>query len=258
MSGSAANRSTSRASSANSIPTPCSSSSTRRRAKCCARFATRRSTAWSSASTSCSASRWTGCDPRIILVVDVSNGADVVVGRRGMRTMRDLEGKSVAVESGALGAFVLSRALALNGMQASDVNVVHLESNEHPGRVREGPGRRRGHVRPVPRATAVRRRRHAVRQHADTGRNRRSAGRARERARSASEGDPGPARRLVRRARLHAAPAGGRGAPHGRAATDDRRAVPGCAERPAHSRRARKICACSGGRHRSWPPPGAG
>jgi NitT/TauT family transport system substrate-binding protein len=79
-----------------------------------------------------------GLDPRIILVVDVSNGADVVVGRRGMKTMRDLNGKSVAVESGALGAFVLSRALALNGMQASDVNVVHLESNEHPGAFEKG------------------------------------------------------------------------------------------------------------------------
>jgi NitT/TauT family transport system substrate-binding protein len=74
-----------------------------------------------------------GLRPRIVLVVDVSNGADVVVGRAGMRSMHDLKGKSVAVESGALGAFVLSRALALNGMQASDVNVVHLESNEHPG-----------------------------------------------------------------------------------------------------------------------------
>jgi NitT/TauT family transport system substrate-binding protein len=73
-----------------------------------------------------------GLEPRIILVVDVSNGADVVVGRRGMRSMRDLKGKSVAVESSALGAFVLSRALALNGMQASDVNVVHLETNEQP------------------------------------------------------------------------------------------------------------------------------
>jgi len=71
-----------------------------------------------------------GFQPRIILVVDVSHGADVVVGRPGMRTMRDLKGRSVAVESSALGAFVLSRALALNGMQASDVNVVHLESNE--------------------------------------------------------------------------------------------------------------------------------
>jgi len=79
-----------------------------------------------------------GYDPRIILVVDVSHGADVVVGRNGMRTMRDLRGKSVAVESSALGAFVLSRALALNDMQASDVNIVHLESNEQPAAFEKG------------------------------------------------------------------------------------------------------------------------
>jgi len=79
-----------------------------------------------------------GLQPRIILVVDVSNGADAVVGRSGMRSMRDLKGKSVAVESGALGAFVLSRALSLNGMQASDVNVVHLESNEQPTAFEKG------------------------------------------------------------------------------------------------------------------------
>src|SRR4249919_1795031 len=79
-----------------------------------------------------------GLQPRIILVVDVSHGADVVVGRRGMRTMLDLKGRSVAVESSALGAFVLSRALALNGMQASDVSVVHLESNEQPKALQAG------------------------------------------------------------------------------------------------------------------------
>jgi len=79
-----------------------------------------------------------GLQPRLILVVDVSHGADVIVGRRGMQTMHDLKGKSVAVESSALGAFVLSRALALNGMQASDVNVVHLESNEQPRAFEKG------------------------------------------------------------------------------------------------------------------------
>ena len=79
-----------------------------------------------------------GYDPRIILVVDVSNGADVVVGRPGMRSMKDLKGKSVAVESSALGAFVLSRALAVSGMQTSDVNVVHLESNEQPTAFEKG------------------------------------------------------------------------------------------------------------------------
>ena len=79
-----------------------------------------------------------GLQPRIILVVDVSHGADVVVGRQNMRTMRDLKGKSVAVESSALGAFVLSRALAINDMQPSDVNVVHLESNEQPSAFEKG------------------------------------------------------------------------------------------------------------------------
>ena len=79
-----------------------------------------------------------GFKPKIILVVDVSHGADVVVGRSNMRTMRDLKGKSVAVESSALGAFVLSRALAVNNMQASDVNIVHLESNEQPAAFEKG------------------------------------------------------------------------------------------------------------------------
>jgi NitT/TauT family transport system substrate-binding protein len=79
-----------------------------------------------------------GFQPKIVLVVDVSHGADVVVGRAGMKTMRDLKGKSVAVESSALGAFVLSRALAVNGMQPSDVTAVHVESNEQPGAFEKG------------------------------------------------------------------------------------------------------------------------
>ena len=79
-----------------------------------------------------------GLKPRVILVVDESRGADAVIGRAGMRTMKDLKGKRVAVESGALGAFVLSRALALSGMQAGDVNVVHMESNEQPSAFDKG------------------------------------------------------------------------------------------------------------------------
>jgi NitT/TauT family transport system substrate-binding protein len=79
-----------------------------------------------------------GLQARIILVVDVSHGADAVVGRAGIGSMTDLKGKRVAVESGALGAFVLSRALALNGMQASDVKVVQLESNEQPSAFEKG------------------------------------------------------------------------------------------------------------------------
>lgn len=76
--------------------------------------------------------------PRIVVVVDVSHGADVIVGRAGLRTMQDLKGRRVAVESGALGAYVLSRALTLNQMQPADVSIVHLESNEHPKAFEQG------------------------------------------------------------------------------------------------------------------------
>jgi NitT/TauT family transport system substrate-binding protein len=79
-----------------------------------------------------------GFDPRAVLVVDVSHGADAVIGRAGMKSMRDLAGKSVAVEGGALGAYMLSRALALSGMQPGDVQVVHLESNEQPAAFETG------------------------------------------------------------------------------------------------------------------------
>jgi len=79
-----------------------------------------------------------GMMPRAILVVDVSHGADAIVARADLKSMRDLQGKRVAVESGALGAFVLSRALALNGMQASDVTVVQMESNEQPEAFEKG------------------------------------------------------------------------------------------------------------------------
>lgn len=79
-----------------------------------------------------------GLQPKVVLAVDVSNGADVVVGRAGMNTMKDLRGKRVAVESGAVGAFVLSRALTLNGMQASDISIVHLETNEHLAAFKKG------------------------------------------------------------------------------------------------------------------------
>ena len=40
-----------------------------------------------------------GLKPRVILAVDVSHGADVVVGRTGMRTMKDLQGNQARLEA---------------------------------------------------------------------------------------------------------------------------------------------------------------
>ncbi len=79
-----------------------------------------------------------GLAPRIVAVADVSNGADVVVGRAGMQSMRDLAGRPVAVEGGALGAYVLARALALSDMRPGDVRPVLLDSYEQPQAFAEG------------------------------------------------------------------------------------------------------------------------
>lgn len=70
---------------------------------------------------------------RIVLVCDTSNGADVIVAGRDIGSVGDLRGKRVGVETTALGAYVLARALALNGMTTADVTVVSMPLSEHVG-----------------------------------------------------------------------------------------------------------------------------
>ena len=68
---------------------------------------------------------------RIILVHDVSNGADVILARPGINTMKDIVGKRVAIESGALGAYFISRALEHNALSINDINIHHMAVNLH-------------------------------------------------------------------------------------------------------------------------------
>lgn len=66
----------------------------------------------------------TGADVVVILVADVSIGGDVILARPGIGSIKGLTGKKVAVESTALGAFFLTRALEKNGMVAQDVQPI--------------------------------------------------------------------------------------------------------------------------------------
>lgn len=75
--------------------------------------------------------REAGLRPVIVQVADISNGADVILVRQGIARMQDLKGHRIGVEATALGAYMLSRALALHGMSVDDVEIVHLEVNEH-------------------------------------------------------------------------------------------------------------------------------
>jgi NitT/TauT family transport system substrate-binding protein len=72
-----------------------------------------------------------GIDIAILLVTDVSNGADVIIASPPIKSVSDLKGKRVGVESMALGAYVLNRALEKAGLTPRDVTIVPVAVNEH-------------------------------------------------------------------------------------------------------------------------------
>lgn len=68
---------------------------------------------------------------KIILVHDVSAGGDVIMARPGIDSVAGLKGRRVGVESGALGAYVITRALEIHGLSPTDVKIAHLDVNAH-------------------------------------------------------------------------------------------------------------------------------
>ncbi len=79
-----------------------------------------------------------GIPVSVILVTDISAGGDVIMARKEVIDMATLKGKRVAVESSALGAYVISRALELHGMKLDDIEVKHLEVSAHEAAYRSG------------------------------------------------------------------------------------------------------------------------
>lgn len=68
---------------------------------------------------------------RILLVTDISNGADALVARTGIDSVTDLRGATVGVEESAVGAYVLTRALESAGLSARDVTRVVAPIDRH-------------------------------------------------------------------------------------------------------------------------------
>jgi NitT/TauT family transport system substrate-binding protein len=69
-------------------------------------------------------------DIQILLVTDVSNGADVILAKPGFSSMRDLRGHRIGAETTGVGAYLLFRALELSGLKPEDVDIVTLEFSE--------------------------------------------------------------------------------------------------------------------------------
>lgn len=72
-----------------------------------------------------------GIDLRVILVMDVSNGGDVLLAKPEIKTLAGLRGKRVAVEDTAVGAILLDAALEAAGLTVADIEVVACTVDRH-------------------------------------------------------------------------------------------------------------------------------
>jgi len=74
----------------------------------------------------------------MILINDYSNGNDMIIGKPGVRTLKDLKGKKVAVEMGFVEHLLLLNGLKKAGMKESDVTLVNAKTNEMPQMLASG------------------------------------------------------------------------------------------------------------------------
>jgi NitT/TauT family transport system substrate-binding protein len=61
---------------------------------------------------------------KVVLVIDFSNGADLLLARSDIVDVPSLRGRRVGVELGSLGMYMLTRALELNHMTTDDVQMI--------------------------------------------------------------------------------------------------------------------------------------
>ena len=69
---------------------------------------------------------------KAIVINDYSNGSDMIVARAGIESIKDLKGKTVALEVGLLEQLLFRKALEKNGMTETDVTLVNLPTDKLP------------------------------------------------------------------------------------------------------------------------------
>jgi len=72
-----------------------------------------------------------GADIKIVLVMDVSHGADVILAQPGIKSVKELKNGRVGYEATAVGAYMLSRALQLASLKPADIHTVSVELDGH-------------------------------------------------------------------------------------------------------------------------------
>jgi NitT/TauT family transport system substrate-binding protein len=74
----------------------------------------------------------TGAKGKFIALLDFSEGSDMIIGKPGVESIKDLKGQKVGIEVGLVEHLLLLQALKDNGMTVSDVTLVPTPTNNAP------------------------------------------------------------------------------------------------------------------------------
>jgi NitT/TauT family transport system substrate-binding protein len=79
-----------------------------------------------------------GAKNTMILITDYSNGNDMIIGKPGVKSIKDLKGKKVGTEVGIVDHLLLLDALEKSGMKESDITIVNTKINDTPQALASG------------------------------------------------------------------------------------------------------------------------
>lgn len=75
---------------------------------------------------------------RVISVLDISMGADVLVARPDVRNVEELKGRRIGIEQTAVGAVMLDAAISSTNLDISDVELVYATVDKHQAIYEQG------------------------------------------------------------------------------------------------------------------------
>jgi len=79
-----------------------------------------------------------GLDLTIILVMDISVGADQLIARKDIASLQQLKGKTIALEQSAVGRLLLAKASEAAGMTLQDFKLLPVTIDQHAEFWRQG------------------------------------------------------------------------------------------------------------------------
>lgn len=79
-----------------------------------------------------------GGKSKIIALLDFSEGSDMIIGKPGINSIKDLKGQKIGIEVTLVEHLLLLEALKANGMTQADVQLVNTATNETPQTLASG------------------------------------------------------------------------------------------------------------------------